>query len=437
VALTPEYVAQVYGMCRDIIAGEVILPPVAPWNDQIGYGWIEYFERMIAACSEIDAFALHTYSRGPDPASIISEDKMDAPYEMYYNGFRTYRDWLAAIPEQYRDRPVYVTETNQNDAWLDAPNEWVQTAYDEINAWNQIPSQQTIRALILYRWPYFDKYYIEGKTHVTADFQAAQRHGYKWKGEDMTWQTYYSTSMDDGFYDYDGSGELTVPFYSVPLWEHDGDPPAALARPEYDARLEPHVYTPPNAAGMFSMYSTIEGAIVYEIAGLAPGTPVRASAWAMAQDAQGSGLGMVLGIATSDPGSGAIEVEAVDGAFAGELESRALWGEWSPDVGDGHWERLWTPVVESASSRVWVLMLGRKRFADPGHTHWDDLLVEIDSEGPIEPPVEPPPTGTYTVQVLDPSGAVIASCSFEVASVNEEICGLARQIVDLACPGGG
>lgn len=184
IALTPEYVADIYTACQNITGGEdIILPPVAPWNDQIGYGWVEYFARLIDACDSVDAFALHTYSRGPDPRSVTSEDKMDPPYQMLYNGFRTYRDWLAAIPERYRDRPAYITETNQNDAWLNEPNSWVQAAYAEIDAWNRVSSNQTIRALILYRWPRYDKYYIEGKQHVIDDFRFAQTHGYKWTEE--------------------------------------------------------------------------------------------------------------------------------------------------------------------------------------------------------------------------------------------------------------
>jgi hypothetical protein len=188
-ALQPDYVGHVYGRAWDVIHDvpghefdEVLLPPVGPWNIQIGIDWIEYFKQLISYAAIIDGFALHTYSRGSDPQSVTSEDKMSPPYQAYYNGFRTYRDWLAAIPERLRDLSVYVTETNQNAPWEDVNRGWVQEAYREIDNWNQ-GGGQIVRALCLYRWPAYDTYYIDGKSGVIADFQEAQARGYKWENE--------------------------------------------------------------------------------------------------------------------------------------------------------------------------------------------------------------------------------------------------------------
>jgi hypothetical protein len=138
---------------------------------------------MIAACTSIDGFALHTYGRGSDPASIVAEDRMGAPYQAYYSGFRTYRDWMHAIPEKYRRVPVYITETNQNGPWANANTGWVQAAYAEIDAWNHTPGNQQIRALVLYRWPKYDQWHIDGKTGVYDDFRAAVEHEYVWRDE--------------------------------------------------------------------------------------------------------------------------------------------------------------------------------------------------------------------------------------------------------------
>jgi hypothetical protein len=77
------------------------------------------------------------------------------------------------------------------------------------------------------------------------------------------------------------------------------------------------------------------------------------------------------------------------------------------------------------------MLNARKDVSAPGHSHWDDLVVEIRGNGSGEPP-----TGTYTVVVYDPAGNEVARCPFEVAAVNPEICDLAQQIVTLACPGG-
>jgi hypothetical protein len=147
---------------------------------EIGVDWIGYFSQLVDLCDRVDGFALHTYSRGPAPASITSEQKMDAPYQLYYNGFRTYRDWLDAIPIEYELRPCYITETNQNQPWVDVNTGWVKAAYQEIDAWNG-SGGQVIRSLCLYRWPRYDQYFIEGKRGVIEDFKEAQQFGYVWE----------------------------------------------------------------------------------------------------------------------------------------------------------------------------------------------------------------------------------------------------------------
>ena len=202
--LFPDYVAEIYDRCRRTIHAlpghredEVLLPPVGPWNVEIGIPWIEYFDQLVALCENVDGFAIHTYSRGPDPASVTSEDKMDVPFQVYYNGFRTYRDWMEAIPPQYRDRPVYITETNQNSAWADVNSGWVKAAYSEINDWNQA-GYQAIRALILYRWPHYDGYYIDGKDGVIEDFQEAQAFGYTWEQVQKRTLDVFATLRVDG-----------------------------------------------------------------------------------------------------------------------------------------------------------------------------------------------------------------------------------------------
>jgi hypothetical protein len=185
--LWPHYVGTLFGRCASEIHAlpghendEVLVPPIGPWNVEIGESWIWYFETLIPYCTGLGGFALHTYSRGSDPASITSEAKMEPPYDAYYNGFRTYRDWLDIIPQMDSDLPIYITETNQNAAWLDENNGWVQEAYKEIDDWNK-SGGQIVRALCLYRWPQYDDYYIQGKNNVLRDFYAAQEHGYTWE----------------------------------------------------------------------------------------------------------------------------------------------------------------------------------------------------------------------------------------------------------------
>ena len=189
--LSPEYVAEVYSKARAYIHNltghehdEVILPPIGPWNAEIGYYWVDYFERLISHCLDIDAFALHTYARSADPADITSDARMGDPGTVlwrYHSNFRTYRDWMEAIPQQYRNRSCYITEFDENDAWVNLNTGIVQAAYEEIDHWNRVPGNQQIKCLALYRWPPNDKYVIKGKQGVIDDFLAAQTHGYTWK----------------------------------------------------------------------------------------------------------------------------------------------------------------------------------------------------------------------------------------------------------------
>lgn len=294
--LKPEYVAAVYNRCRAIIDGVVLLPAVAPWNDQVGMGWIEYFGRLIDGVNDVDGFALHTYSRGSSPASITAPDKMDPPYQMYYNGFQTYRDWMATIPERYRDRPVYITETNQNGVWLDAPNVWCQTAYAEIDEWNRTSGNQKIRALVLYRWPKYDRYSIEGRPHVIADWKAAQAEGYTWTDKEPP---------------PDPGGQMINPSFEQPYekqagtafvaagwkyWYNQGDPPAEqsqgpLAMPEYKEAprsVDPHrVAEGLSAQCWFIQYKVMDGG-VYQVVQTTPGKQyyftVEAQAWCSSSD---------------------------------------------------------------------------------------------------------------------------------------------------------
>ncbi|MEZ4866912.1 MAG: N-acetylmuramoyl-L-alanine amidase [Caldilineaceae bacterium] len=207
--ITPERYARCYRLCREAIhrlAGheddQVLVGAVAPWNTQTIYGdnangdWVQYFRDILEllGAKNCDGFALHTYTHGPDPALIRDESTLPPPFQSYHREFRAYRDFMAAVPPAMRHLPAYITETDQTIPWLDDNSGWVQQAYAEINDWNQPgrlegvsdalrngPRQQ-IRALALYRWPYIDKWHIEGKTGVMEDFQRAVEQGYRWQG---------------------------------------------------------------------------------------------------------------------------------------------------------------------------------------------------------------------------------------------------------------
>jgi len=289
---------------------------------------------------------------------------------------------MAAIPERYQDRPVYITETNQNDAWLDAPNEWIQTAYAEIDAWNQIPSKQTIRALILYRWPKYDRYYIEGKQHVISDFKLAQRHGYKWKENNMPgWEKVSFDGLEAPFHDQDGIGELTVPAGHLVMWDH------SLDRPEMDAkrRPQPEVYEGQQSGVGFLPFKTFKW-WTYTIDPITVRAGLRTYASAMlmivshgidGDPSRAGACGMRCGISpatTSDP-----------------LSPDILWSDWWVVRGSLANERIW----HEAETPEYIPNVGQVRFwiqcnadvaADISAGHWDNETIEQYTDDPEPEP---------------------------------------------------
>ena len=88
---------------------------------------------------------------------------------------------MKAVPRSMRHLPVYLTETDQDDAWRNENNGWVQRVYGEIDWWNHQAGNQVIRAVILYRWPNVDRWGIDGKAGVIDDFRQAMTHKYNWE----------------------------------------------------------------------------------------------------------------------------------------------------------------------------------------------------------------------------------------------------------------
>ena len=172
---------------------QVLVAGAAPWNALLTYpgntngDWVQYFADILKAigAANCDGVTIHTYTHGTDPALIRSEVKMAAPYQNRRFHFRAYQDFMAAIPQEMRGLPAYITETDQgDDPWRNANTGWVRQAYDEINAWN-LANDQKIRSLALYRWPNVpgDRWGIEGKQGVIEDLRGALGLRYRWEIE--------------------------------------------------------------------------------------------------------------------------------------------------------------------------------------------------------------------------------------------------------------
>jgi murein DD-endopeptidase MepM/ murein hydrolase activator NlpD len=194
--ITPSLYATCFRQCRNAIKltpghgdDQVAIGAVAPWNNQVTYptnptgDWIRYFADILALLGDggLDAITLHTYTHGSDPALVTDTSTMNAPFENRYFNFQAYRNFMDAVPPAMRSLPAYITETDQDVPWLDQNNGWVRAAYAEMDRWNQQGNAQQIRALVLYRWPPYDKWYIQGKQGVINDFTEAMRNDYRWK----------------------------------------------------------------------------------------------------------------------------------------------------------------------------------------------------------------------------------------------------------------
>ncbi|MGI6367439.1 MAG: LysM peptidoglycan-binding domain-containing protein [Anaerolineae bacterium] len=194
--ITPERYARAFAACRNAIhsrAGhqrdQVVIGAVGPWNAQTVYrqnptgDWIVYFQHVLdLLAGQLDGIALHTYARSANPAEITSDARMSAPWDNRRSGFRSYVDFMEAIPTRLRQLPVYITETNQNVPWQDVNRGWVREAYAEVDRWNSNPANQKIRAMILYRWGRHpqDDWQMAGKSQVLADWKAALQNDYRW-----------------------------------------------------------------------------------------------------------------------------------------------------------------------------------------------------------------------------------------------------------------
>ena len=198
-AITPELYASCFRKCRNEIHlrpghadDQVVVGAVGPWNIETKYpgnpsgDWVQYLADILDLLGDqVDGISLHTYTHGQQPDLVFSDATMGAPFQNRHYHFRAYRDFMAAIPASLRDRPVYITETDQYGAWLDDNTGWVRNAYQEIHNWNQGAGNQSIQSLILYRWiignpndPKEVGWAISNKPGVQADWREAMNNAY-------------------------------------------------------------------------------------------------------------------------------------------------------------------------------------------------------------------------------------------------------------------
>ena len=212
--LTPEKYAGAFNLVRGrikevqphavVVPGAVDPYNTVPWarlNDR-RYRPLEYFKEMLGHIDDLDGIALHAYSHWMDASLItrptVFRDELlqpGTPKEHYYD-FQTYRSFAEAIPEKWRDRPIYITEANhwvtlerrprdrkeeeKKAGWVNKNKGWIQAAYKEIDRWNSAPHAQQVHCLMLYRWT-GDAWAMEDLGQLHKDFREALDHDYRWR----------------------------------------------------------------------------------------------------------------------------------------------------------------------------------------------------------------------------------------------------------------
>lgn len=182
-----------YNRCYNAItalaghSGDQIIPaPIGTYGPPLPAQGIDAFDDYFVnqlnniGASKIGAIALHAYTHGTDPNLVFSEALMGSPYQDIHYNFRVYKDYMNRVPAGMTSKPVYLTETDQCQAWADTNSGWVKNVYSEINSWNS--THQKIRCVCLYRWPSADIFEINDKPNVRQDWRDAMAYGYTWTG---------------------------------------------------------------------------------------------------------------------------------------------------------------------------------------------------------------------------------------------------------------
>jgi hypothetical protein len=209
--IRPEMYAEAFNLARQRIKAvqpDAIVVPgaVDPYFGLVlpligeAYRPLDYFKTMLDHIDDLDGIALHTYTHWLDVGlitekTVFTDPPLDpnTPNEHYYH-FQAYRPFAEAIPAKWRNRPIYLTESNHwirlergpsegehvENGWINKRSGWIQAAYAEINRWNDMPHAQQIQCYLIYRWT-GDEWAIEGMGEVQADFKEALGNDYRWR----------------------------------------------------------------------------------------------------------------------------------------------------------------------------------------------------------------------------------------------------------------
>ena len=188
----------------------------------------------------------------------------------------------------------------------------------------------------------------------------------------MSWETILDEGFEGRFEDWQEIGELTVPEGWTPVWR-EGTEAGIDHRPECD-RERDRPRSGSSAAKMFTVHASHTGALAKRMS-VRAGERVRVVAWGATWKDE-CGHGLRVGI---DP----------DGGLDFEAES-VVWSSWW-----GQYNSDWTPeayhefsaVAEPEGDYVTVFLYSHSDYkGSVVAAYWDDVVIEQEGGGGIEPP---------------------------------------------------
>jgi hypothetical protein len=366
---------------------KLLIGAVGPWNNKTIYvgnetgNWVFYLRDIIKALkTRADGVTIHAYTHG-SALSLFEPQPMGAPFQAYDYNFMSFCDWFQVIDESWADRLFIITETDQNNTWLNQDNGWLQKAYQVVDNWNQV-SPFKIAGVLPYRWK-DDQWEFASKTGVHDMIRSVVATGYQVESEDPA-MTKITDGFENGFAPFGGVGELTVPTGWTPVWVQ-GTQAGILVRPEFKPAGTPQIRTGLGAVAIHSAFATIDGAI-YRQFEVPRGSAVAIKTWMMKEATEG-GSACQIGI---DPTGGIQHTSAA-----------IVWSEWysqyATDWSAGGWrERV--AAATAASNVITVFLRSKADVAVEGtHAHFDDFSIEY--EAGVIPPT-PGPGQDHLVQLV-------------------------------------
>ena len=160
----------------------ITFAPPGPWNPTWGGDWIDIIKILCDKIGhdKIDFFAFHAYTKGYDLDNFTKLQPMNPPYQHRNFSFAVLWEQMNAIPKDMRHLEVHITEANGDDSWNHNNGNWIKEFYNQINNWNQNPSNQKILSGILFRWNKHDtKWDMSNHEPSKQDFRQALQKGYK------------------------------------------------------------------------------------------------------------------------------------------------------------------------------------------------------------------------------------------------------------------